>query len=132
MAREPQVKIENPLMGGNALTSLSRARRFVDKGRAVFVGPAIIRFLDSSQQQKIRLAAEKRLHSHLTGGGYDCINRMLGEREMRNLPIVSPAKLLRSEKSDRDWSYTAATRHSIARADTAEEVAAIRQKKARG
>jgi hypothetical protein len=112
------------------MTSLNRARRFVGSGRAVFTGPQAIRFVVDSARtellQRRAQEAEERLHDRVTGGNYDRIDRVLTLPELARLPLVCPSKILRNERSDRDWSYTAAVRRAARRDHTAEEVAALR------
>ena len=127
--RASKVKIENPVSGESEFTSVNRARRFVDSGRAVFVGARAIRFTSESRRaEMVRLiaaATEARVHRELTGAGYD---REAGSfyQHARAIPIISPEKMIREERSERDWSYAKAVRRSVRRDQTAEEVAAMR------
>jgi hypothetical protein len=63
----------------------------------------------------------------LTARGYDAVDRIF-HREAIHLPLIQPEKMIREEKSSRDWSFRLATRGSIARPDTRKEVEAIRAK----
>jgi hypothetical protein len=126
VAREERVKIENPVYAGNDSTSLKRAQRFVRSGRAVFTGPSTIRFLDSSQQQRIRLQADAAHHAKLTGTGYDSVDRLLTQQEAAHLPIIRASRMMREETSSRDWSYKAGVSRHLRPDHTAQEVEAIR------
>lgn len=127
--RASKVIIENPAPGGSAITSLNRARRFVDTKRAVFTGPQAIRFVvDSPRIELLRViaqAAEDRVHRALTGGGYDGV-RSTFYAEAPAIPIVNAAKMIRQERSERNWSYTSSVRRAVRRDHTAEEVAVMR------
>jgi len=93
-----QVRIENPVVGGQTSTSPERARRFVRKGRAVFTGERSIRFVDGEIQQAIRQRAELKLHSALTGVGYDQVGRAMGISELRHVPVIHPERLLQGRR----------------------------------
>jgi hypothetical protein len=89
----------------------------VKNGKARFIGADVIEFFDSSERQRIALQCEQRLQARLTGGGYDGIDRVLDASELRRI-VVNPDKLIRREKSSRDWSYsTAVLRNSTAEAN---------------
>jgi hypothetical protein len=120
-----EVLIENPPAGCQNKTSLERARRYERAGRAQFVAPLVIRFLDTATQAAIVKIAEERLHARLTGQGYDRVDRSF-HRDARNLPVINAAKMIREEKSSRDWSYTAGVRRRLSRDHTMDEVAKIR------
>jgi hypothetical protein len=120
-----EVLIENPPVGYQNKTSLARARRFERAGRARFVAPLVIRFLDTPTQAAIVKIAEQRLHARLTGQAYDNVDRSF-YRDASNVPVINPAKMLREEKSSRDWSYTAGVRRQMRRDHTRDEVKKIR------
>jgi hypothetical protein len=112
LMRASKVKIENPIPGESEYTSLNRARRFVGSGRAVFTGAQAIRFVVESRRAEIvRLVAkatEDRVHRAVTGVGYDRVDRCLGEKELRHVPVVNGVKMIRQERSERNWSYASA------------------------
>jgi len=120
-----EVLIENPPVGYQNKTSLQRARRYESAGRARFVAPHVIRFLDTAMQAAIVKTAEERLHARITGQGYDRVNQSF-HREARNLPVINPAKMIREEKSSRDWSYTAGVTRRLRPDHTVDQVAKIR------
>lgn len=120
-----EVLIENPPLGYQNKTSLQRARRYERTGRARFVAPLVIRFLDTPMQAAIVKTAEDRLHARVTGQAYDRVNRSF-HREARNLPVINPAKMIREEKSSRDWSYRAGVSQRHRPDHTVEQVAKIR------
>src|ERR1700689_347163 len=99
-----EVLIENPPVGYQNKTSLERARRYERAGRARFVAPLVIRFLDTATQASIVKTAEERLHARVTGQEYDRLDQSF-YRDARNLPVINPGKMIREEKSSRDWSY---------------------------
>jgi hypothetical protein len=125
-----EVLIENPPVGYQNKTSLQRARRYVHAGRAQFVEPLVIRFLDTPVQVAIVKAAEEKLHARITGQEYDRVGRSF-HREARNLPVINPEKMIRDEKSSRDWSYTASVARRLRPDDTADDVAKIRTERER-
>ena len=72
----PQVRIENPVPGGRPEMTLSKARSAVHRGRAIFVEPLVIRFIDSTHSKLAATAAasiEQRLHARVTGWQYDAV-----------------------------------------------------------
>lgn len=120
-----EVVIENPPAGYQNKTSLERARRYERAGRAIFVAPLAIRFLDTATHAAIVKAAEARMHKRVTGQAYDRVDQSF-HREARNLPVINPEKMIREEKSSRDWSYTAGVSRRPRPDHTAAEVARIR------
>lgn len=120
-----EVLIENPPDGCQNKTSLKRARRYERAGRARFVAPLVIRFLDTATQASIVKTAEERLHARVTGQEYDRLAQSF-YRDAHNLPVINPGKMIREEKSSRDWSYRAGVRGRLWRDHTANEVAKIR------
>lgn len=120
-----QVLIENPPVGCQNRTSLERARRYERAGRAKFVSPLVIRFLDTPTQATVAKTAEARLHARVTGHLYDRVDRSF-HRDARNLPMINPEKMIRQEKSSRDWSYIASVNRRLRPDHTAADVASIR------
>jgi hypothetical protein len=47
--------------------------------------------------------------------------------EARHIPIVNAAKMVREERSERNWSYSAGVRRAVRRDHTPAEVAAMRR-----
>jgi hypothetical protein len=90
---------------------MNRARRFVETRRAVFTGAQSIRFVvDSLRVELVRMvetATEDRVHREITGREYDHVGRCFA-KELPRIPVVSSAKMIRQERSERDWSYTSA------------------------
>lgn len=125
---EDRSRHRNPPVGYQNKTSLERARRYERAGRAKFVTPLVIRFLDTVTQAAIVKAAEETLHKRVTGQGYDRVDQSF-HREARNLPVINPASMIREEKSSRDWSYTAGVNRRVGRHHTADEVARIRSQR---
>jgi hypothetical protein len=123
-----EVVIENPPVGYQNKTSLERARRYERAGRAKFVAPLMIRFLDTAMQAVIVKAAEENLHNRVTGQGYDRVDQSF-HRDARNLPVINPAAMVREEKSSRDWSYSAGVNRRLKRDHTIDEVAKIRSER---
>jgi len=120
------VRIENPPPGHRDQTTLNRARRYERAGRAKFVEPMVIRFLDTPIQRKILKSAKDRELAAISGGNYDRVNRMFVD-EARRLPLIDPQKMIREEKSKRDWSYRAGVRSNVGRREhSGAEVAAMR------
>jgi hypothetical protein len=103
MSANKQVRIENPVSGGNAVTSLKRANRFVRSGRAVFLAPLLLRFLDTPLNRVALEAAREKLLIQNTG--YDRTDRSFFAAA-RHIPIVNAAKMIREERSPRNWSFT--------------------------
>jgi hypothetical protein len=128
MAREQWCLILNPMPGGNNATSMNRARRFVKAGRARFVDASKIEFLETPLSRRIAVSAEEALHRRLVGVNIDAISRAMTRSEMANLPILSVDRMIRREASSRDWSFDRSVRRDSTRADTADEVEAIRSR----
>jgi hypothetical protein len=109
--RASKVSIENPVPGGGEVTSMNRALRFVATRRAVFTGAQSIRFVTDSPRvelvRTIEKATEDRVHRAVTGVGYDRVGDTFFE-SARAIPIVNAGKMIREERSERDWSYTSA------------------------
>ena len=120
-----EVLIENPPAGYQNKTSLERARRYERAGRAQFVAPLVIRFLDTPTQAAIVKSAEDRLHARITGHVYDQVKESF-HRDARHLPLINPLKMIRDERSSRDWSYEAGVSRRFRRDHTPDEVAAMR------
>jgi hypothetical protein len=120
-----QVLIENPPIGCQNRTSLERARRYERAGRAKFVSPLVIRFLATATQAVVAKTAEESLHARVTGLVYDRVDRSF-HRNAHNVPVINPKKMIRQEKSSRDWSYTASVSRRLRPDHTPAEVASIR------
>jgi hypothetical protein len=120
-----EVLIENPPAGHQNKTSMKRALRYERAGRAQFVSPSMIRFLDTPLQAAILKTAEERLHALVTGQEYDRVDRTFFG-DARHLPVIKPEVMIREVKSSRDWSYTASVRRRFSRDHSASEVARIR------
>jgi hypothetical protein len=121
-----QVLIENPPVGCQNKTSLEHARRYERAGRAKFVAPLVIRFLDSPTQKAVSKNAEERLHARVTGHEYDRLNRSF-HRDARHVPVINAAMMIRQEKSSADWSYSAGVSRRLRPDHTAADVARIRE-----
>ena len=65
------------------------------------------------------------MHKRVTGQAYDKVDQFF-HREARNLPVINPEKMIREEKSSRDWSYTAGVSRRPRPDHTPAEVARIR------
>jgi hypothetical protein len=82
------IRITNPV-SGSGYTNRNRAKRFVASGRARWVGPSTIEFvLGDPRHQAAKHSART------TEIGYDRVDRVLNTREMANVPIIAPWKLL--------------------------------------
>lgn len=88
-----RIRITNPLPGGNAATSLNRARRFVRQGRAQWSDTrcTAITF--------IHRLAPARHHipvSHDSDCGYDrtVTGAIARDHELRGVPVTDPGRLL--------------------------------------
>ncbi len=114
------VSIENPIAGQPAKLSHAEARERIRNGEAV----ATIQVND--QILAIRLVPillDSLLSS--TTKGYDDVHRSF-HREAPRLPLVQADKMIRQEKSERNWSYAAGVKRTMRRDHTAEEAAAMR------
>jgi hypothetical protein len=121
--------IENPAPGGRAETTGNRARRFVRAGQAVFTGERTIRFVrDEAGIALLRMIEETAVARIARGSGveYDRVKRCF-DRELPHIPVVNPAKMVRQEKSSRNWSFSAGVEQKRRRDHTAAEVAAMRK-----
>jgi hypothetical protein len=123
------VPIDNPPVGCKHKSSLERARRYERAGRARFVGPLVIRFLDTTAQAAIVKAAEVRPPARVTGNVYDEVDRSF-HRDARNLPVISRGAMIREGKSDLDWSHKADSNRRLGRDHHACEVAKLRSVRA--
>jgi len=99
-----EVRIVNPVPGGQNRTSVERARRFVRHGRAVMVGPLVLQFLDTPLQRFIAADAQEKLLAQNTG--YDRTDRTFYD-SARQIPIINASKMIREERSSRQWSFSA-------------------------
>jgi hypothetical protein len=59
LQKHSTVSILNPMPGGVRYTSLKSAKRYVDRGRAVWVGSSAIRFDHSTQQRDMAEALRR-------------------------------------------------------------------------
>jgi hypothetical protein len=82
-----KIRITNPVENGSPFTSRKRALQFVQAGRAVFVGKNQIRFIETDLRNQ---AATAR-----AAIGYVLSERMLTQKELRNIPFVNPRKAYR-------------------------------------
>ena len=87
--RPDKIRILNPTQHGACWTGRNRAERYVRTGRAVFVGLAAIRFVESDLRN---VAAAKKAAE--TVAGYDGIRRTLTVEELANIPLINPHKAL--------------------------------------
>ena len=129
-AKAISVRILNPFPGGNEFTSLYRARRFFEKKKAkpaIVGGRLAIEFVYASQEQAAeqRDRADRDHTRRVTGRGYDLVRSSFLD-DARHIPIIDAPKIIRQERSSRDWSYTAAVTHSPARPHSRGEVEIIR------
>lgn len=60
-----------------------------------------------SVPKNMEASVEERLHRRITGVNYDDVDRSF-HREAPALPLIRVDKMLRHEKSARNWSYSAA------------------------
>lgn len=82
------IAIENPAPGGARFTSRRCAERYVAKGRARFVRPNRIRFIESDYRNE----SAHRL-SVSTDWGYDGRGRMRLD-EIKRIPCLKPVELI--------------------------------------
>jgi hypothetical protein len=124
------VRIENPPVGFRDVTSVERARRYARDGRAVFIEPLVIRFLETALQSAIVQASEDRARLQGIGSrqaeGYDRTSRSF-VTDLRGIPIINPDKMIRQEKSSRAWSFSAGVDHRRRKDHDAKDVARIRK-----
>ena len=80
--------IENPAPGGARYTSSRNAERYVAKGRARFVRPNRIRFIESDHRNQ----SAYRLSVVSTDWGYDQRGRLL-IKEIRHIPCLKAVEL---------------------------------------
>jgi len=62
----------------------------------------------------------------LTAGGYDEVDRTF-YRDARNLPLIAPEKMIREERSTRDWSFSKGVRRLRRLDHTPAQVRLIRE-----
>jgi hypothetical protein len=115
------VRVENPKPGTRAEISVGAAEALILNGKAI-AGARL-----NGVVTLIRMTGPLGNAPILTARGYDAVDRIF-HREAIHLPLIQPEKMIREEKSSRDWSFRLATRGSIARPDTRKEVEAIRAK----
>ena len=87
--RPHKIRILKPTRHRACWTGRNRAERYVRTGRAVYVGPAAIRFIESDARN---IAAAKKAAD--AAAGYDDIRRTLTVEELANIPIMNPHKAL--------------------------------------
>jgi hypothetical protein len=87
--RPDRIHILNPTQHASCWTGRNRAERNVRTGRAVFVGLAAIRFVESDPRN---VAAAKKAAD--AAAGYDDIRRTLTVQELAHMPIMNPLKAL--------------------------------------
>ena len=98
------VLIENPAGSGSRFTSPNRARRLVKSGCAIFVSPAMIRFV--AKVEIVKKSSEERIHKAFFG--YDRMSRQLTRMEMAHLPMVGDLnKATQRTSAPAGWSYRA-------------------------
>jgi hypothetical protein len=86
--RPDKIRILNPIRHGARWTGRNRSERYVRTGRAVFVGVAAIRFIETDARN---IAAKKAADA---AAGYDDIRRTLTVDELAHIPFVNPHKAL--------------------------------------
>ena len=84
-----KIRILTPTRHGSCWTGRKRAERYVRTGRAVFIGLAAIRLVESDARN---LAAVKKAAE--SAAGYDDIRRTLTVAELANIPLINPQKAL--------------------------------------
>jgi len=86
-----KIRIVNPIQQGSCWTGRNRAERYVRIGRAVFVGPNSIRFIDSDLRNA---SALKRAAS--AADKYDRVARtgVASLSAIKNLPVVGKPLVL--------------------------------------
>ena len=98
--KSPAIKIINPVPGGSAWTSIKRANRFVDDGRAIWEKNCI-RFVHAGQLQlalnKARDISLRRTPQEI---GYDGVGMMRID-QIQGLPLTGPAQKLVTLGSNR-------------------------------
>jgi len=83
------ILIDNPAPGGARYTSRRCAERYVAKGRARFVRPDRIRFIEADHRNQ----SAYRLSVVGTDWGYDARGRLRLE-EIRHIPCLKPVELM--------------------------------------
>lgn len=89
------VRIENPLPGWRAETSLKRARRLERAGRAVFTSACSIRFVDSAECVADKVArVEERQRKARTAAAYDRLaDSQYYLEHARHIPLIHPQRM---------------------------------------
>lgn len=85
--RSRKVRIVNPIPGTNGWTGRNRADRYVRVGRAVYVGPNAIKFIEHPHNAVAKAKFEQ------AKAGYDDIARTMNISEVARLPVVRPERL---------------------------------------
>ena len=87
--RPNKIRILNPTRHGACWTGRNRVERYVRTGRAVIVGLAATRFIESDARN---IAAAMKAAE--AGAGYVVIRRTLTVDELAHIPFVNPHKAL--------------------------------------
>jgi hypothetical protein len=86
------VRIENPIHAGGAITSRKRAERYVSRGVARWIAKDRIRFIEPDYRRLSAVAAhsEKQWRDECARRGYDRIGHMTLD-QVAGLPTTGPA-----------------------------------------
>lgn len=103
LIKKHMVRIENPIPGKRGEISVSAGEVMIAAGGAV----ATCR-VDGLLHMIRLIDAKPGSNKALTGREYDLVQRSF-HLEAKNLPLIAVDKMIREEKSTRDWSYQAAT-----------------------
>lgn len=119
------VRVENPQSGQREMVDGTRAQRLIAEGKAVSTvtsGGFVlqIRLIEALTFEQQR--ARQRL---ATGRHYDSLNQSFAE-QLPGVPVVQASKMIRMEKSERDWSYAKSVRRTVRRDHSEQEVQAMR------
>jgi hypothetical protein len=85
------VRIANPQPNGSSFTNRKAADRYVNRGRARYINPHKIAFIEDNHEHQAAIDQAT---------GYDRRGLLL-QREMRKIPIVNPAEMLREHTRPR-------------------------------
>ena len=93
-----KIRIVNPTPGGARFTSASRAEAYVRDGRArLSACGTLLRFITNHHSHRSAELTAQELEDQawrFTSRGYDGTGRVLGEREIKRIPVVLAYKLL--------------------------------------
>lgn len=117
------VTIENPQAGRPSQVNERTAARLVQTGAAevtsrVLNGQILIIKLTVQATDRPSFGSQHGYSASAaalrkaTRAGYDGVRRVFDE-ELPNVPVVQGQKMVREEKSDRNWSYTAAVKRTL-------------------